>query len=165
MSSPRMIEHQGIVHQCTNGMALIALDTGGCSSCGQGAACGIGRMASGRAATLLSLAVDRQLHPGERVTIGLPASRLGWSAALGYFFPALALLLGAVLGGLMAGSDAAAALGAMGGFLLALIISRIIVTRWPACLPVPRLISAVQPAPDLTPLSPLFSHQEFHHER
>ena len=45
------------VQHLADGKAVIALETAGCSSCGQENRCGIGQMAAGRPATLLTLPV------------------------------------------------------------------------------------------------------------
>ena len=155
--SSQMIEHRGIVQRVADGKAIVAMETAGCSSCGQGSSCGIGKMASGRPATLLTLPVGGDIKAGDMVMIGLPASRLTFSALLGYLFPAFAMIFGAWLGSLSDGSDGATALGAMAGFLGALAIARIAIGLVPGLMPAPQLITT-------SPHSNL-SQQEFHHER
>lgn len=59
---------------------------------------------------------------------------------LGYLSPALAMLLGAWVGAVSDGSDAATALGAMAGFLAALVVVRIAISLVPGLLPVPQPI-------------------------
>ena len=154
--SAGMIEHRGIVQRIDADQAIVAMETAGCSSCGQGGSCGIGKMASGRAATLLTLPAGPDLRVGDAVSIVLPQSRLTLSALLGYLFPAFAMLLGAGLGATLDGSDAATALGAIAGFLGALVISRVAIGLIPGLLPTPQLIS-------LSSHSNV-SQQEFHHE-
>ncbi len=136
----KMIEHRGIVQRVDGGRAIVAMETAGCSSCGQGSSCGIGKMASGRPATLLTLPVSGDIKAGDLVLIGLPESRLTLSALLGYLFPAFAMLFGAWLGSLLEGSDGATALGAIAGFLGALVIARLVIGLIPGLLPVPQLI-------------------------
>jgi sigma-E factor negative regulatory protein RseC len=109
--SAGMIEHRGIIQRVEGGKAIIAMETAGCSSCGQGSSCGIGKMASGRPATLLTLPVSGDLKAGDFVLIGLPESKLTFSALLGYLFPAFAMIFGAWLGAALDGSDGATALG------------------------------------------------------
>ncbi len=138
--SAKMIEHRGIVQRVDGGRAIVAMETAGCSSCGQGSSCGIGKMASGRPATLLTLPVSGDIKAGDLVLIGLPESRLTLSALLGYLFPAFATLFGAWLGSLLEGSDGATALGAIAGFLGALVIARLVIGLIPGLLPVPQLI-------------------------
>ena len=138
--SVKMIEHRGIVQRVDGGRAIVAMETAGCSSCGQGSSCGIGKMASGRPATLLTLPVSGDIKAGDLVLIGLPESRLTLSALLGYLFPAFAMLFGAWLGSLLEGSDGATALGAIAGFLGALVIARLVIGLIPGLLPVPQLI-------------------------
>ena len=155
--SERMIEHRGIVQRLEGGKAIVAMETASCSSCGQGASCGIGKMASGRAATLLTLPASADLRVGDPVCIALPESRLTLSALLGYLFPAFAMLLGAALGSSLEGTDGATALGAMAGFLGALAIARVLIGQIPDLLPSPQLISLSRTSNH--------SQQEFHHER
>lgn len=67
-------------------------------------------------------------------------SGLAWpalSALLGYLFPAAAMLAGAWLGALSDGSDGAAALGAIAGFLAALAAARVVLGLLPAPQPIP----------------------------
>jgi sigma-E factor negative regulatory protein RseC len=137
----KMIEHRGIVQRVEGGKAFVAMETAGCSSCGQGSSCGIGKMAGGRPATMLTLPVSGDIKAGDMVTIGLPENRLTFSALLGYLFPAFALIFGAWLGSALDGSDGATALGAIAGFLLALTIARIAIGLVPGLMPAPQLIS------------------------
>jgi len=138
--STNMIEHRGIVQRVEAGKAIVAMETAGCSSCGQGSSCGIGKMASGRPATLLTLPVSGDIKAGDMVMIALPASRLTFSALLGYLFPAFAMIFGAWLGSLLDGSDGATALGAIAGFLGALAVARIAIGLVPGLMPAPQLI-------------------------
>ena len=138
--SANVIEHRGVVQRVEAGKAIVAMETAGCSSCGQGSSCGIGKMASGRAATLLTLPVSGDIKAGDFVMIALPASRLTLSALLGYLFPAFAMIFGAWLGSLLDGSDGATALGAIAGFLGALAVARVAIGLVPGLMPAPQLI-------------------------
>ena len=138
--STNLIEHRGVVQRVDNGLAIVAMETAGCSSCGQGGSCGIGKLAAGRPATLLTLPVSAAIKAGDEVSIALPASKLTLSAVLGYLFPAFAMLFGAWLGAMLDGSDGATALGAMIGFLAALAIARVVIGLVPGLLPAPQLI-------------------------
>lgn len=138
--STGMIEHRGIVQRVEAGKAVVAMETAGCSSCGQGSSCGIGKMASGRPATLLTLPVSGNVQAGDLVMIGLPESKLTFSALLGYLFPAFAMLFGAWLGSAIDGTDGATALGAIAGFIGALIVARLAIGLVPGLMPAPQLI-------------------------
>ena len=151
----RVIKHLGLVQRVEGGQAIVAMATGGCSSCGQGSHCGIGKLASGRATTLLPFEVGAEVRVGDQVCIVLRESCLTVSALFGYLFPAIAMLLGAWFGTTVDGSDGATALGAVAGFLAALAIVRLVVRRLPGLLPGPRLIRRPNP----------ISQEEFHHER
>jgi sigma-E factor negative regulatory protein RseC len=138
--SANLIEHRGVVQRVDNGLAIVAMETAGCSSCGQGGSCGIGKIAAGRPATLLTLPVSANIKAGDEVSIALPESKLTLSAVLGYLFPAFAMIFGAWLGAALEGSDGATALGAMIGFLGALAIARVVIGLVPGLLPAPQLI-------------------------
>ncbi len=137
--SAGMIEHRGIVQRVDGGKAVVAMETAGCASCGQGSSCGVGKMAAGRPATLLTVPVSGDIRAGDVVIVGLPESRLTLSALMGYLFPAFAMLLGAWLGSTLAESDAATALGAIAGFLAALVVARIAIAIMPTLMPAPML--------------------------
>lgn len=139
--STKMIEHRGVVQRVEGGLAIIAMETAGCASCGQGSSCGVGKLAAGRPATLLTLPVGGEVRAGDLVSIALPENKLTLSALLGYLFPAFAMLLGAALGAAFEqGGDAATALGAIAGFVAALVIARIAIGLVPGLMPAPQLI-------------------------
>lgn len=147
MMATDMIEHRGIVQRVEGGKAIVAMETAGCSSCGQGSSCGIGKMAGGRPATLLTLPVSGDIRAGDLVSIALPASKLSLSALLGYLFPAFAMLLGAWLGATLEGTDGATALGAIAGFFGALAVARIVIGLVPGLMPAPQLIPISNDSP------------------
>lgn len=156
LGNTSVVEHRGIVQQVHDGMAIVAMETSGCSSCGHGGSCGIGKMAAGRPATLLTLPVSDAIKAGDQVCIALPASRLTLSAVLGYLFPAFAMLIGAWIGASLHGSDGATAFGAVLGFVAALSIARVAIAWMPGLMPAPQLIPLVN--------QNQVSQQEFHHE-
>jgi sigma-E factor negative regulatory protein RseC len=147
------LSHRGVVQAIDGEHALVAVDTGGCSSCGHGSSCGVGQMASGRAATVLRVPAQSGLRAGDPVTVSVPVRALTASALLGYVLPALLLLVGAGVGSAL-GSDLAAVLGALAGFLGAMLIGRLLVALMPGLRPSPQLEA---------PFSPHFP-KEFHHE-
>lgn len=151
------IEHRGIVQRIDGERAVVAMATSGCRGCGQGASCGIGRIAAGRAAALLTLPATAGLRAGDEVRVVLPASRVAASALLGYFLPALAMVLGAWAGAAFDGGDGAAAAGAIGGFLGALTLCRLLVGLLPGLAPAPRIVPL--------PRSLSTPSQEYSHER
>ncbi len=151
-----LLEHRGVVQRVADGKAVIAMETSGCSSCGHGGSCGVGKMAAGRPATLLTLPTSEELRPGDVVAVVLPQGRLTTSALLGYLFPALAMLIGAGLGSSLDGSDGGTAIGAMIGFLIAIVLARLVIGLMPGLMPAPQLLARPQPA--------RISPKEFHHE-
>jgi sigma-E factor negative regulatory protein RseC len=158
--STTFIEHRGIVQRVEDGKAIVAMETAGCSSCSQSSGCGIGKLASGRSATLLTLPASAGIKAGDEVSIALPENRLTMTALFGYLFPAIAMLLGAWLGASQDGSDGATAIGAIAGFLGALLTLRILVGLVPGLMPAPELNLLVTDSG----LSKL-SQKELHHER
>ena len=153
----KVIEQRGVVQRVDGGQAFVALARGGCSGCAH--SCGIGQLASGRAAPLLPFEVAEgcDIEVGDQVDIVLRESYLTASALVGYLFPAFAMLLGAWAGATVDGSDGGAALGAIAGFLAALVVVRLVIRLAPGLLPGPRLIHLPQHSN--------VSQQEFHHER
>jgi len=151
--------YRAIVQRVQDGKAIVAMETAGCGTCGQGASCGIGRLAAGRPATLVALPTELALRPGDEVRVVLTAARVNRSALLGYFFPALAMLAGAGLGAALDGRDLAAAIGAIAGLLGALAVTRVASALMPSLTPSPRLV----PISESRPLST--SSQEYSHER
>jgi len=147
------LSHRGVVQAIEGEHALVAVDTGGCSSCGHGSSCGVGQLAGGRGATVLRVPAKGGLRAGDTVTVSIPVRALTASALLGYVFPALMLLVGAGLGAAL-GSDIAAVLGALAGFVSAMLLGRALVALMPGLKPSPQLEA---------PISPNFS-KEFHHE-
>ena len=55
--------------------------------------------------------VEESIRPGARVRLTLSAGRVGRGALVGYFLPAVAMVLGAGAGAAVFGSDAATAAG------------------------------------------------------
>ena len=146
--SSEFIEHKGVVQRVEDGIALVAIETGGCSSCGHGSSCGVGKMAAGLPATLLRIPVSDDVRSGDFVAVGIPAAKLTISGLLGYLFPGFAMLIGAWFGAALDGSDGATALGAIVGFLGALIIARLAISALPGIMPAPQLIQISNHSPN-----------------
>lgn len=151
---------QGTILALHDGKATVRVDTGGCNGCGHGSSCSVGRIASGRV-TRLELDAPPGLRVGERVSLAPPATGLPLMAALGYLLPAFALVLGAGLGLSLSGSDGGTALGALAGFLLALVLVRLLSALRPGLMPVPRIEPLSTRSISIVPLS----YTEPHHER
>ena len=109
--SAGLVEHRGVIRRIQDGRAVVAMDTGGCRSCGHGASCGIGKIAGDRPATLLSLQSSPGLKVGDIVAVTLSERRLNRSALFGYLMPAVGMLVGAWVGQALVGSDGASAVG------------------------------------------------------
>lgn len=145
-----MISHPGIVKIVADGRATVAVETSGCGSCGHGSSCGLGKLAHGQASTLMVVEAPAGLRPGDPVSLELPDSHMTYTVLLGYLFPAVGLLVGSGLAMDRFHTDAAAALGAAAGFLVALIAARLAVPHLRRWIPRPQLIT--------------FSKLESHHE-
>jgi len=152
----KVIEHRGIVQRVEGGKAIVALDTAGCGACGHESACGIGQLAKGRAASLITLQILSGIKAGDRVNITLRESCLTVFALIGYLFPVLTMLVGAWIGVLLDGSDGAAAVGAMAGFLIALVMVRMTILLLPGLTPAQEMF--------VIPDFPTLSQQEFRHD-
>ncbi len=128
----KLIHHPGSVRRIVDGQALVAVAASGCASCGHGAACGIGKLAGGRAETLLALPATPGLRAGDAVQVELREAQLTRAALLGYLLPVLLIVAGALLGQALgeklgAGGtvDGIAALGAVAGLALGLLLTRL----------------------------------------
>ena len=151
-----MIEHWGMVKDIEDGLATVVVETTACGACGHGGHCGIDRVSAGGQAALLNLPATHGLKVGDFVNVGLAESGLSLAAMLGYLFPALTTLAGALIGLAWGGSDAATALGAAAGFIASLVVARIAITVTPGLSPTPQLLSPSN-------LSTTFP-QEYHHD-
>lgn len=134
-----MIEHQGIIQAVSGGRVKVAVETGGCRSCAKG--CGIGQLAKNEPITLLDLPAPNNAQVGLRVTVRLPEESLARSALLGYLFPTVTFIGGAVLGS--SGGDSSTALGAVAGLVIGLFILQTIARIMPSWLPSPQLIPSI----------------------
>lgn len=137
-----MIEHWGMVRRIDDGRATIVVETTSCGACGHGDHCGIGRAAGGGQAAELSLPAGEGLKEGDFVSVGLSRSGLSLAATVGYLFPALLTLVGALFGMASGGGDAATALGAAAGFVASLVIARAAIAFTPGLSPAPQIIAS-----------------------
>jgi sigma-E factor negative regulatory protein RseC len=143
-----MIEHWGMVQHVDGGLATVVVERTACGVCGHGGHCGLGKHAVAGQAAVLNLPATAGLKAGDFVNVGLPESGLSFAALLGYLFPALASLAGALIGMSAGGTDAAAALGAAAGFVGSLVVARIAITFTPGLSPRPQLIPASSLSPN-----------------
>ena len=167
MARARMVEHRGVIRRVEAGRAIVIMETTGCAACQQGSACGVGKIAAGRSATQLSIPLSEpaacQLKAGDFVVLGVPENGLTLSALLGYLFPAFAMLLGAWVATGISPHDGATALGAMLGFLSALLIARTLLHFLPNWMPSPQLLDFSTPASTEGRAMDSYA-KEFHHE-
>ncbi len=113
----------GQIRRIEAGQAVIAVATSGCSSCGHAGGCGIGKLAGSRREALISLPAQPGLAAGDAVTLELDEARLTQAALRGYLLPTSLLVMGAWLGEKV-GADETAALGALVGLALGLLLVR-----------------------------------------
>src|SRR6185369_6000409 len=135
-----MIEHWGMVKRIDGGRATVVVETTACGVCGHVGHCGIEKCAVGSQAAMLNLPAANGMKVGDFVNVGLSEFRLSLAAMFGYLFPALATLVGALVGILSGGTDSATALGAAAGFAGSLVVARIALTYTPGLSPTPQLI-------------------------
>lgn len=147
----KLIHHPGSVRRIVDGQALVAVAASGCASCGHGAACGIGKLAGGRAETLLALPATPGLRAGDAVQLELREAQLTRAALLGYLLPVLLIVAGALLGQALgeklgAGGtvDGIAALGAVAGLALGLLLTRLHRPPTLRLVPEPPSVSALE---------------------
>ncbi len=145
-----LIEHAGVVETIADGRMWVAVDLGGCASCGHGSQCGMAALARRKPRTLIDLPAAPGIQVGQTVLLGLPEQGGRAAALLGYLLPALMLMIGAALGHAAGGGDPGTVLGALTGFLLALGFARVLGGR----LPKPASLLSSQP---------LFTHSSSSH--
>ncbi|HNP34631.1 MAG TPA: SoxR reducing system RseC family protein [Woeseiaceae bacterium] len=106
---------------------LIAVDMDAvCSRCAAGKGCGAGLIGSSGAPRQVSasLAKGMELHPGDSVRLMLDAGSVLGAAVLAYGWPLFGALLGVGLARLFAPGDAAAALAALSGLVIGILVAR-----------------------------------------
>ena len=140
-----MMEHTGIVEKIEAGRITVAVALDGCATCGHGSSCGMAALSRRQSAARMDFPAPSGVCAGDVVTLTLPTHQGGLFPLLGYFLPALALVIGAALGS-SGGSDGSTALGALCGFALAMLLIRFFNTR----LPTPALVVAT---PSLSSIS------------
>jgi sigma-E factor negative regulatory protein RseC len=122
-----MITEQGRVVGTEGRFALIeATQSGGCTACSVNSACPtskLGKFLRPRP-RVWRIANEEDLRPGDTVTLQLPEAALLSAAAIAYLPPMFGMLAGASATAALAASDLEATLGAIGGFLAGLALSR-----------------------------------------
>lgn len=119
------VTHAGIVQSIADGEALVAVPVQGCASCGQRKACGVGKLAGGGKTALVRVAAYDGLKTGDAVTLSAEQGAINRAALLGYLLPALLIAIGAVVGERVGRGDGAAVLGACGGLIFGLVLTRV----------------------------------------
>lgn len=120
------VMHEGVVRSVDGGKAVVAVPVQGCSSCGERSRCGVGKLAGGGKVSLVTVPVAESegLVPGDAVTVAADPDAINRAALLGYLLPALLIVAGAVGGDRLAHTDVAAVLGAFGGLILGVLVTR-----------------------------------------
>ncbi|WP_018989072.1 SoxR reducing system RseC family protein [Aromatoleum toluclasticum] len=119
-----VLTHEGVVRSVEGGRALVAVPVQGCSSCGERSRCGVGKLAGGAKVSLVTVPACDGLAPGDAVTLAADPDAINRAALLGYLLPALLIVAGAVGGDRLAHTDVAAVLGAFGGLVLGVLVTR-----------------------------------------
>lgn len=122
-----LIEHQAVVRAIQGDRMTVRVNASECSSCGHGSGCAINRLTRREeGGTLLDLPTLAEVRVGDVLNLSLSESSMGLYALLGYLVPALAFLLGAVLGNQLTGTDFGVAMGAIAGFIVSLLFTRVV---------------------------------------
>ena len=125
-----LAERDGVIIALEGGrgarLAQVRLEAApGCAGCGSRGTCSSGT----KAPRMVTVPVPDSVLPGETVSLFMPEASIALASLLGYFLPAVGLLLGAVLCGSLFYGDLAAVLGAViglaGGVLLARALARL----------------------------------------
>ena len=103
--------------------------TASCGSCSSVGLCSIGKDAGAArklAARRFELPGDLGLRVGERVVVGVRDDTLVKGAMTAYGIPLLTIMAGGITGQEWGGTDGMAALGALGGLIVGLLIARVL---------------------------------------
>lgn len=119
-----MLEHQGRIVAVRGSEAVVAVPTSGCSSCGHVGGCSMGRLAQGKAESLLTLTAPAGARAGDAVLLTLPAEAAAKGAVLAYVLPLAGLLAGGGIAAALSPSDLVSLAGSAAGFVLALALQR-----------------------------------------
>ena len=133
-----LAEREGIVIGSRAGVTRIRVQpAAACAGCGSRGSC------ASASASAKPQFVDVRLPapavPGAHVTLSLPESSITLAAVLGYLFPALGLLLGAVIAAVLFTGDLPAVLGAVVGLLAGLLGVRLASGRFCRSCMTPRV--------------------------
>jgi len=118
------MDQEAIVTRIDGAHACVEVDGGGCGHCHETGGCqsGILTQLFGNTPRQFRLPNHIGAKPGERVIVRVGEGATWRAAVLTYVLPVLFLLAGAVAGTVLGGGgDAAAALGALAGFVLAVL--------------------------------------------
>jgi sigma-E factor negative regulatory protein RseC len=116
--------HHGVVQALDGDHASVAVTVRGCSGCGEKSGCAIGKLSGEGKTAHLRLPVEPGLRAGDRVRLSLGHGGLNRAALIGYLLPALLLVVGAAIGEALSASNGGAALGALLGGGVALLLGR-----------------------------------------
>lgn len=125
--SEDMIAERARVLRTGNGVAWVQCESqAGCARCAAGTGCGGGLFARLLRGRLQELPVETRLHlnPGDWVMVGLATSAVQNASLLLYGLPLAGLLLGAIAGHQLAGTDLAALVGMLIGLFGGLALVR-----------------------------------------
>jgi len=119
-----LVERSGEVIGFDHGVAQIRLEraSSGCSGCGSRGTCASGNAA----AQVVKMHMPERTRVGDHVTVSMPSSSVALAALLGYLLPPTGLLVGAIVASLLYGTDLAAVFGAGVGFVVGLLLARLI---------------------------------------
>lgn len=144
-----LVERAGIVIASRAGITRIRLEQAAvCTSCGSRGTCA---SASGSAKPqFIDVRLSGPVVPGAHVTLSLPEASVALAAVLGYLFPALGLLLGAVIAAVLFTGDLPAVLGAVLGLLAGLLGVRFASRRFCGSTMTPRVCPSTPLIGDLS---------------
>lgn len=122
--SPGAIREMGeVVGLVSGGVIVETSRVSGCASCSSQKGCGISALQHvfGRHRHQVTAYSDLRLRIGDLVQLTLPASALVEAALLMYLLPLVALIVGAVIGQTVFGTNVLAMLGGIAGFALSIL--------------------------------------------
>lgn len=137
--SPHMTTVTGRVVRDGDGLFVDVPRRSACQSCGKESGCGMSLLSglAGGGSMRMNLR-EGVAEPGSSVVLGCPQDGLLKAAFIAYAPPALGLVVGAVVAALNGSGEGVQALGALGGLIVGLMLTRVAAAK--ARLPAMRIL-------------------------
>ena len=144
-----LAEREGIVIGAHAGITRIRLEqAAACAGCGSRGTCASAAVPA--TPQFIDVRLSETAVPGAHVTLSLPESSIALAAVLGYLFPVLGVLFGALIATVLFAGDLPAVLGAVLGLLIGLLGVRLASGRFCGSYMTPRVCPSTSLNGDLS---------------